>query len=221
MADSLIGWMRAVGVRRSVRAGVTLAHRGAQVDAVLLVEQGSVFLERNDDDGNLLPIAVCGRGALVGLSAAILDGAHDADATLRCDSELVFVAAVMLRALTASPDFGPRIAQALAAEALVLAQRCAMLQSQTVRDRVLVALEELSRHATSYPVKVAMPMRDLAAMVAADLTHVCRVMRCLRAEGLVDYAKGRLAICRPLPRLAAARSTPASRTTPIVDATAP
>jgi hypothetical protein len=61
-------------------------------------------------------------------------------------------------------------------------------------------LDTLSRDAVSYPVAVALPMRDMAAMVASDQAHVCRVMRRLCAEGVVDYGKNRLRIRHPLGR---------------------
>jgi CRP-like cAMP-binding protein len=91
MAHSLAEWMRTKGLRRSVRAGDTLAYRGSEADFVLLVEQGSVLLERHELSGHLLPISVCGRGAVVGLSAAILDRPHDLNATSRIDGEVFAV----------------------------------------------------------------------------------------------------------------------------------
>jgi CRP-like cAMP-binding protein len=198
MSNRLIDWMRAEGLRRSVHAGTTLACRGSKVDAVLLVERGSVFLERYGSDGNVLPVSVCGNGTVVGLSAAILDQPHDSDATSRADGEVIAVAAASMRALTSTAELGLLVAQALAVEARVLAERCIALQSHTVRDRILVLLDTLCRDAVSYPVAVVLPMRDMAAMVAADQAHVCRVMRGLCQEGVVDYGKNRLRIRRPL-----------------------
>lgn len=194
MADSLAEWVRTKGLRRPVRAGVTLAYRGSRADSVLLVEQGSVLLERHELSGNVLPISVCGRGALVGLSAAILDHPHDLDATSRIDGEVIAVAAASMRELTTSPVHAPLVARALAAEARMLADRCAALQSQSVRDRVLAVLSELSQGAASYPTTLALPMPELAVMVGADLAHVCRIMRRLHADGVVDYGKRRLAV---------------------------
>ena len=194
MANSLAEWMRTKGLRRSVRAGVTLAYRGSRADSVLLVEQGSVLLERHEVTGNVLPISVCGRGALVGLSAAILDHPHDSDVTSRIDGEVIVVAAASMRELTTSPVHAPLVVHALASEARMLADRCAALQSQSVRDRVLAVLSELSEGAASYPTKVALPMPDLAVMVGADLAHVCRIMRRLHTDGVVEYGKRRLAI---------------------------
>ena len=194
MADSLAEWMRTKGLRRPVRAGVTLAYRGSRADSVLLVEQGSVLLERHEVTGNVLPISVCGRGTVVGLSAAILDHPHDLNATSRIDGEVIAVAAGALRELTTSPLHAPLVARALAVEARMLADRCAALQSQSVRDRVLAVLAELSQGAATYPTTLALPMPELAVMVGADLAHVCRIMRQLRTDGIVDYGKRRLAI---------------------------
>jgi CRP-like cAMP-binding protein len=200
MAHSLAEWMRTKGLRRSVRAGTTLAYRGSEADFVLLVEQGSVLLERHELSGQLLPISVCGRGAVVGLSAAILDRPHDLNATSKIDGEVIAVAAASIRALTTCPQHAPLVARALASEARVLADRCAALQSQNVRDRILSVLAELSHDAASYPATLALPMPDLAVMVGADLAHVCRIMRGLRQEGTVDYGKRRLAIRAPIAR---------------------
>jgi CRP-like cAMP-binding protein len=203
MPDSLAEWMRAKGLRRSVRAGATLAHQGDRSDSVLLVEQGRVFLERSEVDGNLLPISVCGRGSVVGLTAAILDTPHTVSAMARADGEVVTVAAALLRELTTSADHGPLVARALASEARILADRCAALQSHKVRDRVLGVLTEMSRDAQregGYPLALALPMQELAVLVGADVAHVCRVMRALRDDGLVDYGKGRLRIRRRLTR---------------------
>ena len=200
MAESLAEWMRTKGQRRSVRAGVTLAHRGSQSDSVLLVEQGSVVLERHEASGHLLPISVCGHGSVVGLSAAILNRPYDLNATSRIDGEVVVVAAASMRALTTCPEHAPLVARALATEARGLADRCAALQSQSVRDRVLAVLSQLSEGAASYPTTLALPMQELAVMVGADLAHVCRIMRRLRQDGAVDYGKRRLAIRVPIAR---------------------
>ncbi len=196
MPNKLIDWMRAEGLRRSVQAGTILAYRGSKADAVLLIERGSIFLERFDEHGNVLPVSVCGNGTVVGLSAAILDQPYDTDATSRANGEVIAVNAASVRALTSTAELGPLVAQALAVEARVLADRCVALQSHTVRDRILVLLDTLCRDAVSYPVAVALPMRDMAAMVAADQAHVCRVMRRLCQEGIVDYGKNRLRIRR-------------------------
>ncbi|HSJ61284.1 MAG TPA: Crp/Fnr family transcriptional regulator [Jiangellaceae bacterium] len=198
MAESLVDWMRTRGLRRSVRAGATLAKRGTQVESVLLVERGRVFLERWEANGKLLPISVCGKGAFVGLSAAILERPYDVSATSRIDGEVVAVAASLVRELTTSSMHAPLVAKALAAEARVLADQCASLQSQTVRDRVLSVLAELTDGVRTFPVDVVLPMQDLAAMVGADLAQICRVMRHLRTEGVIDYGKRRLAVCRSI-----------------------
>jgi CRP-like cAMP-binding protein len=198
VADNLADWIRAKGVRRAVPPGETLAHRGARADSVLLVEQGRLFLERYESNGNLLPISVCARGAVVGLGAAILDRPHDLNTTSRVGAEVIAVTASSMRELTTCPEHAPLIARALAAETRVLADRCAALQSQTVRDRVLTILSELSQESGAFPIDLALPMQELAVMVGADLTHVCRVMRSLRADGVVDYGKRRLAIRSPI-----------------------
>jgi CRP-like cAMP-binding protein len=105
-----------------------------------------------------------------------------------------------MRDLTSCPQHAPLVARALASEARVLADRCAALQSQSVRDRILSVLSELSQDASSYPATLALPMPDLAVMVGADLSHVSRIMRGLHVEGAVDYGKRRLAIRKPIPR---------------------
>jgi len=201
MAHSLAEWMRTKGQRRSVRAGVTLAYRGSHAESVLLIEQGSVLLERHEASGQLLPISVCGRGAVVGLSAAILERPHDLNATSRIDGEVIAVAATAMRELTTCPQHAPLVARALASEARVLADRCAALQSQSVRDRVLAVLCELSRDAVTYPTTLILPMPELAVMVGADLAHVCRIMRRLRQDGVIEYGKRRLAVRTPIARL--------------------
>jgi CRP-like cAMP-binding protein len=164
---------------------------------VFLVERGTVLLH-HEANGNQLPISVCGSGATVGLGAAILECPYPADVTPRGAAEVVAVAADSVRALTNSREYASLIARSLAAETHVLTKRCAALQSQTVRSRVLTILSELSGDAGAYPINVALPMQDLAVMAAADLAHVCRVMRGLRDEGLIDYGKRRLAIRTPI-----------------------
>lgn len=197
MADSLAEWMRTTGLRRSVRAGEMLACRGERTESVFLVERGSVVLQQ-EANGNLLPISICAHGTIIGLGAAILDRPHASDARPRVDAEVVAVAAHSVRALTTSPAYAPLVARSLATETFVLTTRCAALQSQTVRSRVLTILSELSGDAGAYPVSLDLPMQDLAAMAAADFAHVCRVMRELRDRGVIDYGKRRLAIRTPI-----------------------
>jgi len=197
MAASLAQWMRTNGVRRSVRVGQTLTCRGERPDWVFLVDRGVVVLHY-EANGNRFPISVCSHGAVIGLGAAILDRPHAADARPRVDADVVAVAADSVRALITSPEYSVPVARSLAAETFVLANRCAALQSQTVRSRVLTILSELSYDASVYPVALVLPIQDLATMAGADLAHVCRVLRGLRDEGLIDYGKRRLAIHTPI-----------------------
>ena len=200
MADQLIAWIRANGVRKHVRAGEIVVRRGTVPQSVLLVDRGSVLLEGCDASGRVLPMSVHGDGALVGLSAAILNLPNDLSAISRVESALISIAASSVRDLASCQPHGLYIARSLAAESRGFAHRIAALQSHTVRERVLTVLLELSRGATAYPVTLAFPMHHLAALVGADITHVCRIMRSLHAEALVDYGKRRLSIRGPLHR---------------------
>ncbi|HSJ61065.1 MAG TPA: Crp/Fnr family transcriptional regulator [Jiangellaceae bacterium] len=199
MASTLTQWMRTCGKRRVVRAGATLVQRGAEANTVLLVERGSVILERHEADGNQPPVTLCGQGALVGLAAAILEHRYDVTATSRTESEVFAVDAALVRGLTETQGLGVLVARALAHEARALTERCVALQSKTVRERVLAVLAAFSETGGPFPVRVHLRMQELAVLVGADQAHVCRVMRSLRDEGLVEYARHRLAIRTALP----------------------
>ncbi len=191
-------WSRSVGVGYTIPSGAIAVRQGDASGAVLLLESGEMLLQRVERSGAEAAFGICESGAFVGLASAIQRAPHAASAVARADSAVVAIPQDRLHEALASPQLAAAIVEQLAREQVALIERYGARTGLSVRDRIVALLRDTAPPQGVRPWPVHLSTTDLAALAGTDRSSVCRILRALRAEGVVRYARGRVALLTPL-----------------------
>jgi CRP-like cAMP-binding protein len=191
-------WAQRVGEHRQLRSGARVVAHGDPARFVAYVRRGRMLLQRAERNGVTVAIATAEAGAMVGLAATLRHTLHVATGVMATAGEVVTIPRACVVEGFACPTIGPPLVSQLAQECLRLADRCATLAALPVRERVVDALREATRDAR-LPARAEMTTTDLARLVGADVSHVRRVLRELKRDGVVDYARSRIAVLQQGP----------------------
>jgi CRP-like cAMP-binding protein len=185
------------------KAGATLFHQGEPFDHVLLIRSGWVLTYKVFQDGQRQIIRFALPGDLIGFEGDEASGmAYSAEAI--SDVALCGVKrSVFYKACTSSPHLAMNFVTALTREALSAWNHVGALGQQTALGRVANLLLDLHRRVaaqceTDGP-GVHLPINQIHIADATGLTpvHVCRTLKQMRLEGLLEFHKGRLVLIDP------------------------
>lgn len=190
--------------RLSVPAGSTLHREGDTAAHLELVVSGLVRVYVTVPEGRMMTIRYCRRGALIG-AVSLFAPKFLLPAAIQAvtDAELVVLDASVI---TDAIDRDPLLARALLQE---LSERVLSFISEipngfvSVRQRVARHLLDLaSEQQTGSELVAALGQQELADAVGSVREVVVRVLRDLRAEGLIRTGRQRVVLLDP-DRLAA------------------
>lgn len=187
-------------VRHRVTAGSTVYREGDAVPHLALVVSGLLRVYVGAADGRTMTVRYCRPGSLLG-AATLFAAGFSLPATIQAlvDSEMLAMrSAVVVR--LANQDV--RVARALLGEtserALAFAAEVAGSAFATVRERVarhLLDLAAENQRGTNLVAPVS--QQELADAVGTVREVVVRVLRELRAKGIVDTARGEIVVRDP------------------------
>ena len=192
------------GVRTQDRpAGTTLFHQGEPFDFVLILRSGWVVTYKVFEDGQRQIIRFALPGDLIGFEGDAVSGmAYGAEAITN-----VTVCGVkrsrFLRVCAESPQLAMNFANTLARETLSAWNHVAALGQQGALGRVANLLLDLHRRVVSRGgangAAVHLPISQIHIGDATGLTsvHVCRTLKQMRQDGLLEFRKERLVLLDP------------------------
>lgn len=194
--DARAALLRLGRVRR-YRRGATVFMQGSRDDIVCLILEGRVKVTVDTPDGREVVLAIRGPGDLLGEFEAIepdLDGRLASNIALEPLECRVFAAEDLRRFLVAHP-----------AAALELLRQTIRVVSTADRRRVdatgLDASHRLARflveRADAQPeleLDIALTQEELASLIASSRESVVRALTALRARGLIETGRRRIAI---------------------------
>lgn len=200
LPDEVIDQLTTGAARHRVRAGATVYREGDAVPHLELVVSGLVRVYVSAPDGRTMTVRYCRPGSLLG-AATLFAAGFSMPATIQAlvDSELLAMrSAVVVR--LAGQDV--RLARALLGEtserALAFAAEVAGSAFATVRQRVARHLLDLAAdHQQGTDLVAPISQQELADAVGTVREVVVRVLRELRAEGIVHTARGEIVIRDP------------------------
>jgi CRP-like cAMP-binding protein len=183
-----------VGQRYLMPAGAVPFRQGEPAHHVLLLDSGQALLRRAERSGVNVAVALCDAGSFLGLASVLHGAPHAVSACMNIGGEVVAIPASRVVEALASPELRPAVVAQLASDHVGLIERYAARTALSVRDRVLAVLRDLTARSRHLPAVVELSTGDLASLVGCDNSHVCRVLRALRSEGLIDFSRGRVAV---------------------------
>lgn len=192
------------GTRIQARhAGTALFHQGEAFDYVLIVRSGWVATYKVFEDGQRQIIRFALPGDLVGFEGNAVSGmAYGAEAIT--DVTLCGIKrSLFFRVCAGSPQLAMSFASTLAREALSAWNHVGALGQQGALGRVANLLLDLHRRVVvregSKGGAVHLPISQIHIGDATGLTsvHVCRTLKLMRQQGLLDFRKERLILLDP------------------------
>lgn len=219
MADSgalIADFVAASGRRSRVRRGDVVFHDGAPSTEIYACVSGRIRLVLSAQNGRELLIGFRGSRDLFGEMAALSGRPRCTTAIADSDSVIARVSAdELFEELARRPELVPGLLSDLAGRLHTTTVRLVARNSERVVERVvdkLVALADVegTNRATrrdggdatiEHSVRLDISQTDLAEWVGTSRESVCRVLRDLRRDGLVETGRGHLLI-RDLRRLA-------------------
>lgn len=190
----LSDWARSISPSITVPSGTVVFLQDEASSAVFFIEEGVVLLSRQESNGASVMLHASGAGAVLGLAATATGLPQAMTATTQTTATLRPIPAASIRdALARDPVMAAAILEQLAIESSQLSQRCGELGCLSARERLARVLIEHASGDTP-PIRVRVATVDVAMLVGADSSHVWRLLRAFRREGLVDTIKGRIVV---------------------------
>jgi CRP-like cAMP-binding protein len=193
----LVEWSREVGQSYRLPAGTLALQQGSAAGHVLLLDAGVAFLRRIERNGVEVSVALCQPGSMLGLASVLRGTPHAVSVHMKTDAMVIAIAASQILDAVSRPDLGPSLVGQLVTDHLGLIERYGT-RALPVRDRILSLLRDIGRQTGRVPWGVQLSTAEIASLTAANVSHICRVLRMLRAEGIVDFARGRMVVRVPL-----------------------
>lgn len=86
-------------------------------------------------------------------------------------------------------DLQRRFTALIASKALAMNNRIQILSKLSLREKVLMFLNEEAGKAMSYDFDIHMSREDFAAYIASDRSSLSRMLSSLKDEGIIDYSR--------------------------------
>lgn len=187
--ETLEGLLSRGRVRRYAR-GEVLLRAGDETDAIGIVLEGTVHLERDDPMGNRELVGTVTEGEIFGEVFALLPGAP-ATVTAAADTA---AAALFLPAapLLQTPETAMRLTRLIVEKNLALTEKLRHMSRRTTREKLLSYLAAERERAKSERFTIALNRQQLADYLAVDRCAMCRELSRLRTEGLIDFDRRQL-----------------------------
>ena len=188
---------------QTYKAGSALFHQGEPFGQVLLIRSGWVLTYKVFQDGQRQIIRFALPGDLIGFEGSDEAGmAYGAEAL--SDVTLCGVKhSVFYKACSGSPQLAMNFASAVTREALSAWNHVGALGQQTALGRIANLLLDLHRRVSAQCGRsggaVHLPINQTHIADATGLTpvHVCRTLKHMRLDKLLDFHKGQLVLFDP------------------------
>lgn len=186
--------------RLNSKKGSIIHSTGSKFISFGLVLSGSVQACFDDIDGNRIIMAQITPGKTFGESLCFLGIADSPVSVIAAEdsSLLMFTPEIFLKD---SCDSFTALLQRnftalIASKALEMNNRIQILSKLSLRDKVMMFLNEEANKALSYDFCIHMNRESLAAYIASDRSSLSRTLSKLKAEGIIDYSGNRFRILK-------------------------
>ncbi len=183
---------------RRIKAGEPVFHQGDPADAIYLILDGRVKLERVDLDGHQCILCLRGPGEVFCPLPLLDGGAQLGTARAITDVTLIWAEREAFQAACEEcPDLYKLLQQHFVKQMRRLVDRMETCTFHNIKERVaFILLEESCRQMTcgSTTQEVYLTQQDLAGLVGATRESVYRALSQLERDGLIETYRGRLVI---------------------------
>lgn len=197
------GALRQRSVLRQLSAGEIISLQGELGNRVHLVSDGTVKLMTIDPSGKESLVGLAVAGDIIGDVSALDGDTEPYGAVAAGRVTLVTIErTAFLDIISADPRALLELAVQLAARVRSLGVAASERSARHAESRLAGRLLELAnvagrRRGNIIEIETPLRQKDLGRLSGMSRESASRTMRRLRDEGVLDYAQGRLRICRP------------------------
>lgn len=175
--------------------GEAIFYEGDPISSICIIERGSVCGEKTYHNGEVHIIEVFEENSIIGLEVA-MSRTKKAAVDYICNEETTMVF-ISMASITKS-DYASKIQSMLiynlADSNIRTANKVEILARRSLRERILIYLNILSKKAGSNTVTVRMNREQLAQFLCVNRSALSNELNKLKKEGIIDFRRDRFTI---------------------------
>lgn len=157
--------------------------------AMDIILEGKVIVQKIDEDGNVLTINVFLAPEIIG--AHLIFSTHNVyPMTVVAESEAVILRLhrdLILDMGQQNPDFMAALLQIISDKIMILADKIRTISHSTIREQIMAFLTYEYHIQKSPVIKLNYTKKELAERLGVQRTSLSRELNKMRCEGIVDY----------------------------------
>lgn len=161
-----------------------------------IILKGSISVERIDENGNILKIAVFNTGDLIGANLVFSENATYPIST-RCN-EITYIAKIkkneLNKILISNQAFLSKFLEKSSRNSKILVNKIKNFMSKSLRDMIISYLNNKSIEQNSKVINLDMSKTQIAHLFGVQRTSLSRELKKMKDEGLIDYDNNTITI---------------------------
>lgn len=178
--------------RRKLKKGDVLFWEGDPADAAFVIDRGHLIVERTTEMGDVVAVAVVGRGDLVGEQALLADDPRTATARAVTPTEIRVISRSGFDRLRVDhPDFDRLLIELLDQRLRDISELLMDARHRQAEDRVRRAIAQLHE---LFGDEIPLSQETVASLAGTTRPTVNGIVGAMEADGVLAVSRGRLRI---------------------------
>ena len=176
---------------RSYNKGEVICYQGDLIDAVCIVESGSVRGEKTYPNGEIHIVSIFDSGSIFALETAVSKKkTSPIDLIANESCRILFISLYSIDTSRYREGLRNALVEMLADENIRMIHKIEILAERGLRDRVLVYLNVLALKSGSDTVSVKMSREQMAQYLCVNRSALSNELNKMKREGLIDFKRG-------------------------------
>jgi len=158
-------------------------------EAMDIILEGKVSVQKIDEEGNILKVAVFSDGEILGANL-LFSSSNTYPMTVVSESRTIILHAyrdLILESCQRNTDFMAGLLTVISNKALVLTDKIDTISFKTIRQRIIDFLRYEYYIQKSTAIKLNTTKKELAERMGIQRTSLSRELNKMRKEGLIEY----------------------------------
>ncbi|MBQ9015550.1 MAG: Crp/Fnr family transcriptional regulator [Firmicutes bacterium] len=184
---------------KSYKKGEIIYYEGDIIDALCIVERGSVRGEKTYPNGEIHIVSIFDEGSIFCLEVSVSrmkTTPIDIIANEQC--RVIYISMQSIEASAFSDKMHSALIEMLADDNIRMTHKVEILAERGLRSRVLVYLNVLARKSGTDTVSVKMSREQMAQYLCVNRSALSNELNKMKREGLIDFKRGQFRLLKPL-----------------------
>ncbi|MFP4697848.1 MAG: Crp/Fnr family transcriptional regulator [Eubacteriales bacterium] len=176
-------------IKKTYQQNEILHFEGEKCTQIELILEGEIAVERIDESGNLLTVAVFGPNDLIGTNL-VFSSTHFYPMTItaRKDTYAIVISKnILLQLCNKYPEFLLQFVQIISDHTLIIGTKVKNHINRTIKDKIITYIREQYLLQKSTKIKLSMTKKSLAELMGISRTSLSRELQKMKQQHLIDY----------------------------------